>query len=272
MSTTLTAKAVELDEWLGHDVAELARVWGVPELSVFSRIGSTNDEARSRAAAGAPAGTVIIAEEQTAGRGRSGAAWSAPAGSSLLLSIVLRPAAPERGRASLGALPLRAGLAVRRAVYDTAGVRAGFKWPNDLQVHGRKLAGILCEGALDGAGGFVVCGVGINVHQSTTDFPADLRAHAVSLRGVGEHRVDRVALAAAVAQRLMQAGAGLAGLSADELDEIARIDTLRGHEITVDGALVGIADGVAADGALRVRNGAGVHTVYSGTVRLTSNS
>ena len=272
MSTTLTRDAVKLDEWLGHDVEALAREWRVPSVSVFRRIASTNDEARTRAAAGCAHGAVVIAEEQTAGRGRGGAAWSAPAGSSLLLSIVLRPAAAASGTASLGALPVRAGLAVARAVHDVAGVRAGFKWPNDLQVHGRKLAGILCEGALDSGGGFVVCGVGINVSQTPADFPADVRAAAVSLHGVGAANVDRVALAAAVAGELMHAGAGLAPLSTEELEELAHIDVLHGQAITVDGSPAGIADGIAADGALRVRNGARVHAVYSGTVRLTSIS
>src|SRR5690242_14315739 len=104
-------------------------------------VGSTQDELRALAAAGAPAFTSVRAEEQTAGRGRRGRRWTAPHGSSLLCSILLRPVGRPEG---LGALSLVGGIAVCQAV-ATCGVEPRLRWPNDVLVGGRKLAGVLPE-------------------------------------------------------------------------------------------------------------------------------
>jgi BirA family transcriptional regulator, biotin operon repressor / biotin---[acetyl-CoA-carboxylase] ligase len=130
-------------------------------------IGSTNDRARELAAAGAPHGTMVTAGVQTAGRGRQGRAWTPPAGSSLLLSLILREWD--------GLLPLRAGLAVA----DLAGAAASVKWPNDVLVDGRKVAGILAEGRPQE--GWTVLGLGVNVALDVRDLPDELRLTAGSL-------------------------------------------------------------------------------------------
>lgn len=142
--------------------------------------GSTNDEAARLAAAGAAHGTVVTAGAQGAGRGRQGRPWHSPPGENLYLSCVLRPAlAPERAPA----ITLAAGLGVVDAV-RWAGARPTLKWPNDVLVDGRKLAGILTE--MSTRGGHVqhiVTGIGVNI--DTREFPPDLARSATSLRLLG---------------------------------------------------------------------------------------
>jgi BirA family transcriptional regulator, biotin operon repressor / biotin---[acetyl-CoA-carboxylase] ligase len=128
---------------------------------------STNARARDLAAAGAPHGTLVTADEQTAGRGRQGRTWSAPAGRALLCSLVIRPPCPL--------LPLAAGVAVAAVAGDDAQV----KWPNDVLLGGRKVAGILVEGRPQE--NWAVLGIGLNVALSAEDFPPDLRDRAGTL-------------------------------------------------------------------------------------------
>lgn len=130
---------------------------------------STNARARELAAAGAPHGTLVTAAEQTAGRGRQGRDWTAPPGRALLMSMVLR----EWPRL----LPLAAALAVA----DVAGDAAAIKWPNDVQLGGRKAAGILVEGRP--REGWMALGIGLNVALRPQDFPPELRQTATGLGG-----------------------------------------------------------------------------------------
>lgn len=129
--------------------------------------GSTNDRARELAAAGAPHGTLVTASAQTAGRGRQGRAWSAPPGHALLMSLVLRDAHPL--------LPLAAAVAVA----DAVGAEARIKWPNDVLLGERKVAGILAEGRPQE--GWAVLGVGVNVAVRVEDLPPELHATAATL-------------------------------------------------------------------------------------------
>jgi BirA family transcriptional regulator, biotin operon repressor / biotin---[acetyl-CoA-carboxylase] ligase len=143
-----------------------ARLLGHPRLHLRTTT-STNDRARTLAAAGAPHGTVVSAAEQTAGRGRQGRTWSAPPGRALLVSIVLR--APPT------LLPLAAALAVA----EIAGAEARIKWPNDVLVDGRKIAGILAEGRPQD--GWAVLGIGLNVALRIEDLPPALHDTAGTL-------------------------------------------------------------------------------------------
>ena len=131
------------------------------------RTDSTNERARQLAARGAPHGTLVTASEQTAGRGRQGRTWSAPAGRALLCSLLLRD--PPR------LLPMAAGVAVA----EVAGARAMIKWPNDILIDGRKVAGILVEGRPQEH--WAVIGVGLNVALRPEDFPPELREQAATL-------------------------------------------------------------------------------------------
>src|SRR5687768_1338425 len=149
--------------WQGREVSALATAWQLPQLLIFDEAGSTNDIARTLAATGAPAGSLVLAEHQSAGRGRMGRAWIAPKESALLFSVVLRPAACEQ--AAPGGLPLRIGLAVARAVRVVTGAHLQVKWPNDLvSPYGAKVGGILCEASTGTErDSFVIAGIGINV-------------------------------------------------------------------------------------------------------------
>lgn len=260
------------DRWEGRPAAELARAWGIPALHLFGRVGSTNDVARALAEGGAPAGTAVLAEEQVAGRGRGGKHWSSSAGLGIWLSVVLRPEALP----APGLLPLRVGLAAAAALDSfVRPARVEVKWPNDLQVTGRKLGGILCEASWDGSGpSFVVVGVGVNAAHAPEDFPAPLRPLATSLRLAAGWSPPRAEVAGALVRSVagLPAGAG-ATLSPAELAELQRRDPLRGRAVRVvaDGAapLEGTALGVSPDGSLRLRTAAGETVpVHSGTVRL----
>lgn len=147
-------------------------------LVAFETVGSTNDEAKALARAGAAAGTVVWAQEQTSGRGRRGRAWASPRGN-LYLSLIARPGSAPAGAAQLGFVAaLGLGDAILRLTGPALPLR--YKWPNDLLIGGRKCAGVLLESELSGGGGsagavdFVVIGIGVNLVSKPEDveFPA----------------------------------------------------------------------------------------------------
>ena len=145
-----------------------------------------------------PEGAVAVAEEQSEGRGRLGRSWHAPAGTSVLISILLRPAVdPPR----LPELSLIAGGAVAEAIADTTGLDPAIKFPNDVLLGGRKVAGILAE-AGDGR---VVLGIGVNANQTVEQLPPDTETEPTSLRLELGEPVDRAALLAAILSRVEQA-------------------------------------------------------------------
>ncbi|WP_412068351.1 biotin--[acetyl-CoA-carboxylase] ligase [Rubrivirga sp. IMCC43871] len=228
----------------------------------FASVSSTMDAAAAWAEA--PHGAVVVAEEQTAGRGRHGRAWAAAPGANLLFTVVLRPASQR-----VGLIPLAAGLAVADAVAQW-GVQARLKWPNDVRVGGRKLAGVLAETTWSGAEARVLLGVGLNVAQ--TDFPADLAA--TSLRLETGQPVARLAplspILARLAEALDRSEADPAGLLADveaRMESIGETVTVR--EPSGSGALTGTVLGLAPDGALRLATDTGARAVYAGEVTLS---
>lgn len=263
-------RPVPTPTWEGEPVGRLRDRWGVPELRVFERVGSTNDVAREMAEHGAAEGTVVLAGEQLAGRGRRGRPWTAPAGSSLLLSMVLRP----RSLGGESVLPLRLGLAAAHAIEAVAGGRVGLKWPNDLVMDGRKVAGILCEGAVEADRPLhVIAGIGINRSQTDDDWPPDLAGTATSLAAATGRSVPALALAERLVAAWRAAAARHPGtLAPDEVREFDARDILRGRAVVVDGADAGVAAGVAADGALLVEQDGAARRIVSGTVRATDPS
>jgi BirA family biotin operon repressor/biotin-[acetyl-CoA-carboxylase] ligase len=183
------------------------------------------------------------------------------------MSVVLR----ARAGATLGAAPLRVGLAVVAAIEHVAGAAAMLKWPNDVLLDGRKVAGILCEGIVAGGGSVVIAGIGINVLQEPADFADDVAPLATSLRMVTGRSAARAELAGAVL-RALRVGVDTIGqpLGDEELRAFAVRDALRGLPITIDGVPAGVAAGITADGELRVQDEAGVRRVHGGTVRIAS--
>ena len=135
------------------------------EVLVVARTGSTNTDCAARARAGAPEGLVLAAEEQTAGRGRLGRTWLSPPRAALTFSVLLRPAGVPPARR--GWLPLLAGVATATAVRHVSGLDARLKWPNDLLLGPRKLAGILAEQSGDA----VIVGIGVNVSAARAELP-----------------------------------------------------------------------------------------------------
>jgi BirA family biotin operon repressor/biotin-[acetyl-CoA-carboxylase] ligase len=183
-----------------HSVADAARAADHPaDVRFVAVTGSTNSDVLRLAGQGAPAWTAEVAGHQTGGRGRQGRPWVAPAGSSLLVSVLLRPGV-EPADAPL--LTLAAGLAAADACREAAAVEARCKWPNDVLVGDRKLAGILAEGRVQaGRLEHVVVGLGLNVAQGAEDFPPDLRDVATSIAREGG-RADAPGLLAAYLRRL----------------------------------------------------------------------
>ena len=157
----------------------------------FERCESTQREL----APDAPEGAVAVAEEQTAGRGRLGRPWQAPARSSVLVSVNLRPSVET---ARLPGLTIVAGLAAADAIAEASGIRPEVRFPNDLLIEGRKVAGILAEARDDR----VVLGIGINANIAETDLPEDVDTPATSLLVESGERIDRARLLAALLERL----------------------------------------------------------------------
>lgn len=160
------------------------------KIYTFDTIDSTNNCVRALANVGAPEGIVVFAEEQTAGRGRLGRAWVSKPKENLMFSLLIRPQVqPE----ALNLLPLYVGVAVAQAIEKVSGLEVECKWPNDLLVNKRKVAGILIESAMSQSKvDFAVIGVGINVNQS--EFPPDLCHKATSLFLAARKQIDRAEL------------------------------------------------------------------------------
>jgi BirA family biotin operon repressor/biotin-[acetyl-CoA-carboxylase] ligase len=211
---------------------------------------STNDEAKRAAAAGAKAGSVFVADAQTAGRGRQGRAWHSPAGDNLYLSLLLRPAATP---AEVAPFALVVGIAVADAIDGCLGApRARVKWPNDVWIEGRKIAGVLIEASISaGTVASLVVGVGVNVH--TAAFPPELASIATSLAILGAPRRDRAALAGSIARRVVEAGDRFAhGGLAVFRDDLRARDALVDRRIRVEG-VEGVARGIDEGGRLVLR-------------------
>jgi len=203
---------------------------GAPRLHLRST-SSTNDRARELALAGAPHGTLVTAGEQLSGRGRQGRTWSAPAGRALLASIVLRD------------VPVLLALASAVAVADVVGEGGAIKWPNDVLLGGRKVAGILAEGRPQE--GWAVLGIGLNVAVRESDLPPELAGRATGL-GLEPDAIEPALAALLAALELRLAEPPDAILSA-----YRSRDALRGREVRWQHGR-GVAAGIDAAGRLIV--------------------
>ena len=248
-------------------------------LLYFETIGSTNDEAAARSASDFPApspqprdpeGLVVVADAQTAGRGRRGHTWFSPPGSGLYVSVVLAPSRarvdPERATTLL---TLAAGVGLAEGIEAATGLRVDLKWPNDLQVTRRKLAGILAEasGASDAAS--VIVGYGINV--AATAFPPELRDRATSLESELGRAVDRhhvlVETLASLARRYQDLLDGRFDAILDAWRRLAPAASGARVEWTTNAATAtGVTAGIDERGALLVQVDDRVERIISGEV------
>ncbi|MEK5644041.1 biotin--[acetyl-CoA-carboxylase] ligase [Paenibacillus rhizosphaerae] len=240
-------------------------------LKILGTTVSTQEEAKALAEEGAPEGTLVIAEEQTGGKGRMGRKWFSPYGKGIWMSLVLRPEQPLHYTPQL---TLLTGVAVCRAVRKVTGVMAGLKWPNDLLVDGRKICGILLESAAeDEHVRYCIAGIGISANLDRDDYPEELTGIGTSLKIEAGEPIDRMALIATVMEEFemlyelyrkdgFQPVASLWEALSVTLGKRVSIQTARGP-------IEGMADGLDASGALRVRTDAGEQIpVFSGDVEL----
>ena len=235
------------------------------DIEYHARIDSTHTRARALAAQGASAG-IVVADAQDAGQGSRGRVWVAPVGTSLLASWIFRPA--PGAPAMFAAL---AGLAVARALDALGCAGALLKWPNDVELDGRKIAGVLAHGTSDGRGGSLVLGIGVNVHQRREDLAPEIRDAASSLAIAGAS-IDRLALLDRITRELDAVVDPRA--RAESQDAWAARSSVLGKAVTVsvDGRapFSGTATAIDDEGALLVHTAGGVERVVTGDVRRAS--
>ena len=230
----------------------------------YDLIGSTMDEARQLAGEGATEGTVVIAEEQTAGRGRFNRAWVSPRGENLSFSVILTPSA-----SLLPYMNMAATLAVARTVADCAGLKPTIKWPNDVRVGGLKIAGILVETAIESEDAVcAIIGIGVNVNFDPSRYSEIADISTSLYRETGQRR-NRTPVLRTLLEHFDDAyAAARAGksLTADwfaMLDTLGRTVTLRSQHDTIEG----IAESVDEQGNLLVRQADGsLYTATAGEV------
>jgi BirA family biotin operon repressor/biotin-[acetyl-CoA-carboxylase] ligase len=244
----------------------------------FPTLTSTNEVAMRLAHAGAEEGTTLLADTQTAGRGRRGRTWFSPVGSGLYVSVILRPGDGRADRPSdwlTSRLTMTAGVALADGVRASTGLPVELKWPNDLVVERRKLAGILAEVSVPPSpaarhGAAVVVGIGINV--GAADYPPELAATATSIETELGRPIGR---APVLVETLAALAARYEDLRAGRFDAILsawrrHAPSLAGAAIEWDspgGAMRGRAVDVDEDGALLVRSDSGVSRLVAGEVR-----
>lgn len=217
--------------------------------------GSTNDEARTLGETGSPGGSIVVANSQMAGRGRRGTAWFGEPRDSLAFSILWRP---QAAKSLWPRLALATGLAVAEAC-ETSVPLVGIKWPNDVWIAGRKVAGILVEAGSD----FVVAGVGINVNS--TGFPDEIAATATSLALECGRPVDRAALLAGVVSRFARHAARVDAGFDEVITAVRKRCVLIGGEVAMrtqtGEEMRGHCDGVGPSGELLVRTTHGLQRI-----------
>lgn len=240
------------------------------DIVYFSEVDSTNVQAQRLAEQGALDGTVVVADSQSAGKGRLGRRWDSPPGVNLYTSVILRPAISPLRAAQLTFV---AAVAVARAIKESCGLQVQVKWPNDLLLHGRKVAGLLSEMSAESERiHYVVLGIGINVNLDPAHLPADLRYPATSLKAAAGAHCPRACLARHLFQHLdvlyqeyLQSG----------FSPIARyweaLCAWRGRRVEVDRGqdrIQGLFSGIDDNGALLIDAGAEEPLkIYAGDVR-----
>lgn len=241
------------------------RVFG-SKIFTFDKIDSTNNCAKALAGCWASEGTVVIAEEQTAGRGRLGKPWLANPNENLTFSLILRPKVPPE---AVNLLPLYVAVSLAEAVEQSTGLRVECKWPNDLLVNRKKIGGILIEGSVkQNIVEYAVVGIGINVNQRS--FPGELNGKATSLSVEAGREIDRKALFRDILRTLEQ---HYGKLQSSGLQNVVPLwlshSSMVNKEISIsqNGSIIsGVVKGLSPDGGLILKTNGTEQTLFAGDV------
>ena len=242
------------------------------KLEAFESLDSTNTYLKKRAAEGAPEGTVVIANAQTAGRGRMGRSFASAPGLGIYMSMLLRP---DSEAECIGSLTAGTAVAVCRAIERVCGVAPGIKWVNDLFLKGKKICGILCESSVKSGGAeYAVLGIGLNVITRPQDFPEELRGTAGSLYSQTGIVFERGKLISAIISELCAMYETWKSDPSALLDDYRRRCFVLGSTVEVSPVTGGVFTADAVDISedfglvLRLPDGS-VRTVHSGEVRIS---
>lgn len=242
--------------WEAETAAALARLLDLPRVEVMTSVRSTMDVAHALGAEGAAPGTLVLADEQTAGRGRSGKPWRSPPGSGIWMTLLERPNDPE----ALGVLSIRLGLKAAPVLQRYADEQVWLKWPNDLLVEGRKLAGILVETRWrERQVDWVAIGMGVNVGMPDEPNAAALREGTRRLEVLSE-----------LVPALRAATRARGTLSEHELARWASRDAAVGRRCR--SPVPGVVRGVAPDGSLIVERDGEAALARAGSLVLEEES
>ncbi len=236
--------------------------------------GSTNTVAAHLAELGADEGTTVVAEAQTSGRGRQGRGWFSPPGAGLYVSVILRlfprPALPD-GDSRVALLTLATGVAIAESIRAATGLPAEIKWPNDVMIGRRKLAGILAEASAErGVLQFIVLGFGVNLRPAA--YPAELAAIATSIEAESGRTPDRALILAEILASVAERYSDLRAGRFDAILTAWRLlapssSTARVEWDSPAGVMRGRAEGIDEQGALLVRIGDRVERLIAGEIR-----
>lgn len=254
----------------GFDASALRGLPLIEAIEVHAELGSTNDRAKELAPSAAKLPLLVVADRQTAGRGRGGHRWHTSDGA-LTFSLLIDPTNHELSLGKQGLLSLATGIAVIDAVQRTTGLAAGLKWPNDVLLENKKLAGTLIEAPRPDR---LVIGVGVNVNNRLDEAPADVAARAISLVEAVGQEVSRPRLLEAFLHAFSMRLNQLASAEADLLQSVRGACILTGQLVTLtdgDRTTAGTCRGIADDGALRIETSEGVQACRAGSVIRSEN-
>jgi len=247
------------------------RIFGQKDIHYFQETESTNLRAKDLAEAGAPEGTVVIAERQTAGRGRRGRTWFSSPGNGIYATLVLRPAMPPMGAPRI---TLVTAVAIAEALLSQVDIGVRIKWPNDILVKGKKLAGILTEISTEmDAINYIIVGLGLNVNTPIENFPEEIKDRATSIYAETGERFSRIKLFRACLEQFEKY---YELFKADGFPSIMerwkQLSGIVGQKIVVDvigQEYLGKVVDIDADGVLILKDDQGrVHRIFSGDVTL----
>ncbi len=244
-------------------------VLGRRDYFYYASVDSTNKQARILASEGYPEGTIVVADMQTEGRGRRGRNWYSPAGQGMYMSLILRPQMPLK---EISRISLMIAVALAETLQEELDLPARIKWPNDILINNKKIAGILSEVITDmDRIEYIVVGIGLNINNPENNFPDDFRTDPTSVLAEKKQPVLRVKLMQRLLARLEHHYFMLQrGNFAETLATGKRLSMVIGQKVSLEtsqGLVTGLAVDIDDDGFLLVDDGAGgLHTVISGEI------